>query len=72
MFPNICKHYLIIYGCLRFTFKKVGRKEKKFEKKIWKKKFEKKKNCENSKLFYPRYLGYFYYHGSMILPCIRQ
>ena len=28
--------------------------------------------CENSKLVYPRYLGYFYYHGTMILPCIRQ
>ena len=26
MFPNVCKHYLIIvYGCLKFTFKKVGR-----------------------------------------------
>jgi hypothetical protein len=39
-------------------------------KKIEKKKFE--KNCENSKLVYPRYLGYFYYHGTIILPCIRQ
>ena len=32
----------------------------------------KKKFCENSKLVYPRYLGYFYYHGTMIFPCIRQ
>ena len=32
----------------------------------------KRKNCENSKLVNPRYLGYFYYHGKMILPCIKQ
>ena len=25
MFPNVCKHYLIIYGCLKFTSKKVGK-----------------------------------------------
>ena len=25
MFPNVCKHYLVIYGCIKFTFKKVGR-----------------------------------------------
>ena len=25
MFPNVCKHYLIIYGCLKFNFKKVGK-----------------------------------------------
>ena len=40
MFPNVCKHYLIIYGCLKFTFKKVGRI----------KKITKKKNCEKKKL----------------------
>ena len=68
MFPNVCKHYLIIYGCLKFTFKKVGRIKKKIIKKI----FDFYFFCENSKLVYPRYLGYFYYHGTMILPCIRQ
>ena len=34
MFPNVCKHYLIIYGCLKFTFKKIERIEKKLKKKI--------------------------------------
>jgi hypothetical protein len=28
--------------------------------------------CVNSKIVYPRYLRYFYYHGTMILPWIRQ
>ena len=39
-----------------------------YEKKI-------KKNiffCENEKLDYPRFLGVFYYHGTMNLPCIRE
>ena len=64
MFPNVCKQNLIIYGCLKYTFKKVEKLEKKDEKKSF--------LCENSKLVYPRYLGYFYYHRKMILPCIRQ
>ena len=38
MFQNVCKHHLIVYGCLKFTFKKEGR-IKSFEKK----KIEKKK-----------------------------
>ena len=32
----------------------------------------KKKNCENSKLVYPRFLGYFYSPGTMNVPCTRQ
>ena len=52
MCPNVCKHYLIIYSCLKFIFKKVERiKIEKLKKKL--------KNCENSKLVYPRYLGDF-------------
>ena len=58
MFSNVCKHYLTIYGSLKCTFKKVGRIKKK-----------EKKNCEIRKFDYPIYLGYFYYHGTMILPC---
>ena len=36
--------------------------------------FFQKKNffCENEKLDYPRFLEDFYYHGTMILPCIRE
>ena len=33
---------------------------------------KKKKNCENEKLDYPRYLGEFYYHGTMNLLCISK
>ncbi len=33
MFPKVCKHYLIIYGCLKFTLKKEKRIEKKLKKK---------------------------------------
>ena len=51
---SVCKHYLIIYGYLKFTFKKVGTK-KKFGKKFF---FEKEIIfCENSKLVHPKYLG---------------
>ena len=28
--------------------------------------------CETEKLDYPRFLGVFYYHGTMNLPCIRE
>ena len=35
MFPNVCKHHLIIYGCLKFTFKKVWRIRKRKKIKIW-------------------------------------
>jgi hypothetical protein len=46
IFRNVCKHYLIIYGCLKFTFKKLGRikKKLKFLKKNLKKKIVKTKN----------------------------
>ena len=67
MFPNVCKHHLIIYGCLKITFKKVGRIKKKLKKKSLK-----KNNCENSKLVYPRFLEDFYSHGTMNVPCTRQ
>jgi hypothetical protein len=46
----------------KIYFKKGRKNKKKFEKKI-----EKKKNCENSKLFHPRYLGYFFHHRTMII-----
>ena len=43
------------------------------------KKFVEKKNskkkflfCENEKLDYPRFLGHFYYHGTIDLPCISK
>jgi hypothetical protein len=42
MFPNVCKHYLIIYGCLKITLKKVERIEKDL-KKYLKKNIKKKK-----------------------------
>ena len=65
MFPNVWKHLLIIYCCLKFTFKKVER-----IKKIWKKNFEKKKkSCEISNLNKPRFLRDFYSHGTMNVPC---
>ena len=45
--------------------------KKKFSKK--KKNFKKKKIfCENEKLNYPRFLGDFYYHGTMNVPCISE
>ena len=28
--------------------------------------------CENEKLNYPRFLGDFYYHGTMNVPCISE
>ena len=49
MFRNVCKHYLIIYGCLKFTFKMVGGIEN----------YNNKEKSENSKLVDPRYLGVF-------------
>ena len=33
---------------------------------------KKKKNCENLKLVYSRFLRDFYYHGTMNVPCIRR
>ena len=42
MFPNVCKEFLIIYWCLKYTFKKVEKLKKKLEKK--KKNWKKKKN----------------------------
>ena len=52
---------------VKFTFKKVRRIKKKIIKKIL--------NffcffCEISKSVYPRFLRYFYFHGTIILPCI--
>ena len=43
-------------------------------KKNFKKKIFKKENffCENEKLNYFRFLGHFYYHGTMNLPCISK
>ena len=43
-------------------------------KKNFEKKKIKKKNffCENEKLNYPRFLGDFYYHGTMNVPCISE
>ena len=46
MFPNVCKEFLIIYGCLKSTFKKV----EKIEKKLKKKNFEKKKKLWKFKI----------------------
>ena len=60
MSPNVCKHHLIIYGCLKFTFKKGGRIKKN------------EKKCENSKSLYPRFLGDFYFYGTMNVSCTRQ
>ena len=39
---------------------------------VEKKNFKKKIFCETEKLDYPRFLGDFYYHGTMNLPCIRE
>ena len=41
MFSNVCKHHLIVYGCLKFTFIKVGRTKKNRNKKKELKKMEK-------------------------------
>ena len=43
-------------------------------KKIFKKKIFKKKIffCENEKLNYFRFLGHFYYHGTLNVPCISE
>jgi len=68
MFSNVCKHRLIIYGCFKCDFNKVKRIKKKFTKK----KIKNKKNCENSKFDNPRFLGAFYYHGTMNVPCISK
>ena len=48
--------------------------KKKCRKKFSKKFFSKKKNffCENEKSNYPRFLGDFYYHGTMNIPCISE
>ena len=46
-------------------------KKKTLKKFLEKKKIQKKFFfCENEKLDYPRVLGVFYYHGTIILPCI--
>ena len=60
MFPYVRKHHQIIYGCLRFTLKSVGRRKKTKKKR---KEIEKIK-CENSKSVYSRFLGDFYSHGT--------
>ena len=40
---------------------------------VEKKKFQKKNFfCETEKLDYPKFLGDFYYHGRLNLPCIRE
>ena len=54
---SVCKHHFIIYGCLKFTSKKVGRRRKK---------------CDNSNWLYPRLLDNFYPQGTMDVPCTRQ
>ena len=33
MFPNVCKHHLIIYGCIKFTFKTCKKYKKVLKKK---------------------------------------
>ena len=47
-------------------YSKKNRQKHLLKKKISKKYFF----CENEKLDYPRFLGDFYYHGTMNLPCI--
>ena len=61
----------IIYLCLKFTFKKVGKMLINY--------FQVLPSCkckilflENPKLVYPRYLGDFYYRETMILQSIKQ
>ena len=77
MFSNVCKHYLIIYGCIKFTFKKVGRMLINYFQVLpvsvrdtfppnWIQLY-----LAWHVLVYPRFLGEFYYHGTMILPCIK-
>ena len=44
-----------------------GRKNKKKIEKIWK--IWKRKKCENSKLDYPRFLGAYYFHGTINDQC---
>ena len=54
---------------------KVSSKEKKWPIKFVKKKKKKIKKrffCENQKLDYPRFLGDFYYQGTINLPCISK
>ena len=62
VFPNVCKHYLIIYDCLKFTFKKVGRMliitRKFYFKYFW-------PHCVCWSPLYPRYLGDLYNHGTV-------
>ena len=54
---------------MEIIFKIKKPRPKKFVKKICQKK---KNSCENEKLDLPRYLGTFYYHGTMILSCISE
>ena len=64
MFSTVCKHHLIIYGCLKSTLK-IRKEWKNFEKKKIK-----KKNffCDNSKLDKTKFLGDFYFHRTMNVP----
>ena len=64
MFSTVCKHHLIIYGCLKSTLK-IRKEWKNFEKKKIKKK---KKICDNSKLDETKFLGDFYFHKTMNVP----
>ena len=67
-------------ACIALKVKSISQiNKKKWSKKFYEKKKKKKKKkffffffCENEKLDDPRYLGDFYYRGTMNVPCIRE